>query len=308
MKIAVIGEWSAVPWIPIMSALWSGLSAHGHSVLVLPMGVQTVELGRELALQYEPDLVLFPIHHSERPHLPLWLDLFDGKAKRVALCFDDPYDMATVLAFGSRFDHLLSPEPLAVECYRRRGWKADELAPVIDGRMHFRSHDVARPRIYDVLSVGGRQWAPRTQYMPQLVAMLAQHGKTFGEISGNRRWVAGRELTRQLHMSRVTFDLPRLEFFKTTNTELLPCTYPGPRIHIAAATGTPILAISPRPDTAAQFPYVPRCTIEDSFGELLKLLALSDCDREGMAEANFATWQERHTPEIRASQLLALVR
>lgn len=307
MRFAIVGDFDAVPWIPIMSALWSGLHEAGHSAVLVPM-TRHPELGYEIVEQTAPDVVLFPLHHSERPLLGPWLERLHGRAQRVALCFDDPYDMATPLHFLAQLDVLLSPEPMAVQVYRDLGARAHVLLPVIDGRMHHPPRGgLLRPAPqYDILSVGGRQWRPRAEFMPQLEAQMRSRGLVFGEIAGSRRWVSGRELTAQLHATRLTFDLPRLESFSATNPHAIACTYAGPRIHIAAATKTPIVAIEPRPGTKTQFPSVPTCKLADSWATLFPLLEdVGQLAKVG--EALFEDWQAAHTPLIRARELVALL-
>lgn len=305
MRFAIVGDFDAVPWIPIMSALWSGLHEEGHQAVLVPMTRQP-ELGYEIVEQTAPDVLLFPLHHSERPLLGGWLERFEGRSKRVALCFDDPYDMATPLDFRDRLDHLLSPEPMAVQVYRDLGSRADVLLPVVDGRMHYPRGAVQRPAAYDILSIGGRQWRPRAEFIPQLQREMSARGLVFGEVAGSRRWVAGRELTKQLHATKLTFDLPRLEMFSATNPHQIPCTYAGPRIHIAAATCTPIVAIEPRPGTKAAFPSIVTCPIGDSFQTLFGLLQEPDRMRTTSGEL-YQEWIHFHTPAKRARELVDIL-
>lgn len=303
-RAAVVWDLHAAPWAPIMLGFVEGLRAHGVEVVVAPSAPDfcSVENVRRL----DVDAVIVGVHDKLRQHVPAWeASLGRGRAW-VALCFDDPYDMATTLELGRFFDLLLTPETCAVDTYERRGWRADVLLPTVCTSWHHAVRPLPPPLVHDVLHVGGNQWKPRRQWLPLLAKALQDTGRQLTQATGGRLgWLVGEDLTRELHRSRLTLDLPRDEWF-TTNPHAVPCTYTGPRVHIAAACGVPCLCINPRGDLAVTYPRAPTATLENGIGEVLRLLEHSD-ELEAIAAANLEQFRRAHAPAIRARQLIDLV-
>lgn len=301
-RVAIVWDFGAVPWAPIMLGVAAGLRAAGVQVLEAPAAPEW--LAAEQVRRFDPHAVVVGVHDALRKNLPAWRQLLTGARAWVALCFDDPYDMATTLELGRHFDLMLTPEPCAVDVYERRGWRADVLAPTVCDVWH---RPPAGPvaAVHDVLSVGGNQWKPRRQWLPFLVRALQQVGREFAEVAGRRRWIVGPDLTDAMHRSRLTFDLPRDEWF-TTNPLQVPCTYVGPRVHIAAACGLPCLCINPRGDLATVYPAAPSCDLEAAVGRVLELLD-DDHARWSIAAQNLERFREAHAPAVRGRELVALL-
>lgn len=301
-RVAVVWDYAAVPWAPIMLGIVAGLRAAGVQVMEAPAAPDW--LTAEQVRRFDPHVVLVGLHDALRQHVPAWRTTVGGARAWVALCFDDPYDMATTLDLAPQFDLLLTPEPCAVDLYERRGWRADVLAPTVCDRWH-RPAAAAVAVAHDVLHVGGNHWTPRRQWLPHLVAALRQVGRVFSEAAGKRRWLVGPDLTRELHRSRLTIDVPRQEWF-TTNPHQVPCTYTGPRVHIAAACGVLCLCINPRGDLANVYPSMPSAELGDGIAMALQLLD-DDAGRQERAGLALERFREAHAPAVRGRELLALL-
>lgn len=301
-RAAVVWDLHAAPWAPIMLGFVEGLRAHGVDVVVAPSAPDWCSVENVRAL--DVDAVIVGVHDRLRTHVPAWeASLGRGRAW-VALCFDDPYDMATTLELGRFFDLLLTPETCAVDTYERRGWRADVLLPTVCS--WHRPAMTLPPLRHDVLHVGGNQWKPRRDWLPHLAAAMRLEGRQLTQATGGPRgWLVGEELTHELCSSRLTIDLPREEWFRT-NPHAVPCTYTGPRVHIAAACGVPCLCINPRGDLAVTYPKAPTSTLEDGIGEVLRLLG-QPAELEAIAAANLEQFRLMHAPAIRARELIKLV-
>lgn len=302
-RVALVWDLEAAPWAPIMLGFVEGLRAHGVAVHVAPSAPDWCSA--ENLRQLDVDAVIVGVHQKLTQHVPLLVDAIGRACAWVALCFDDPYDMATTLELGRFFDLLLTPEACAVDTYERRGWRADVIAPTVCSSWHH-PPTAAVDQVHDVLHVGGNQWKPRREWLPQLAKSLQAVGRQLTQATGGRLgWLAGRRLTQELHRARLTIDLPRDEWFNT-NPHAVPCTYTGPRVHLAAACGVPCLCINPRGDLAMTYPDAPTATLEDGIGRVLQLLEQPDQLR-AIAAANLAQFQRAHAPAIRARQLIDLV-
>lgn len=302
-RAAVVWDLTAAPWAPIMLGFVEGLRIAGVEVVVAPSAPDWCSA--ENVRRLDVDAVIVGLHDKLRQHVPAWEAVLGRARAWVALCFDDPYDMATTLELGRFFDLMLTPEPCAVDAYERRGWRADVLAPTVCDRWH---RPAARPRelVHDVLHVGGNQWRPRREWFPRLAASLQAVGRQLTQATGGRLgWLAGEDLTRELHRSRLTIDVPRDEWF-TTNPHAVPCTYTGPRVHIAAACGVPCLCLNPRGDLATTYPAAPTATLEDGIGAVLQLLE-QPAELERIAEANALQFRQHHAPAHRGRQLVDLI-
>lgn len=260
-------------------------------------------------LDYPPSLVFVFPHHDELPRLAPFLAMLratDPRPVVAACCFDDPYDMETGLALAHQVDFIFSPEPLCVDVYARNGTPAAALAPFVDPRMHNTDGQAETraeaKRLYDVFHLGGNWWKGRREILPPLRAWCSARQLHYGECAGRSRWVFGRELSRVLHQVRVLIDIPRWDLPTRTNPEQIPCTYTGPRTYIAAACGTFVLHVGPRPDLELVFPGSPRCTPE-LLGDTLEhwLAPGSEAWRAGVTSRNLATFVERHQPVSRAA-------
>ena len=168
------------------------------------------------------------------------------------------------------------------------------------------NEDPERPEILYLAGCACRGLGHIGMGLPLLAKALQDTGRQLTQATGNRfGWLVGAELTQELHRSRLTIDLPRDEWF-TTNPHAVPCTYTGPRVHIAAACGVPCLCINPRGDLAVTYPKAPTSTLEDGIGEVLRLLEHPD-ELQAIADANLEQFQLVHAPAIRARQLIDLV-
>lgn len=307
-RVAIVSLFEAIPWAPIVLGLQSGLERLGLQVLV--QTAAPAWYAAEQVRRWSPHVVLVALHDRMRPHVPAWRDLVPRSVPFAALCFDDPYDMATPLALLRHFDLMLTPERTALLPYEERGVRARPLAPVICDDWHHLPTEAA-VRDVDVLHVGGNQWAPRRALLPQIVKRLTGAGYVFAEAAGQARWIVGRDLTQMMHRSRLTLDVPRWEFFASTNPLGLPCTYAGPRVHIAAACGTPCLCVEPRGDLELQFPGQPTCSIEDAPSavlEFLREIRTAETAAPGQLHPSAVqarkSWELLHAPQVRAAQLL----
>ena len=302
-RAALVWDLEAAPWAPIMLGFLEGLTAQGVQVVVAPASSDWCT-AEQVRVQ-DVDAVIVGLHHKLRPIVPAMVDQIGRDRAWVALCFDDPYDMATTLELGRFFDLMLTPEACAVDTYERRGWRADVLAPTVYTEWHH-PPTAAVEHVHDVLHVGGNQWKPRREWLPKLATSLQAVGRQLTQATGGRHgWLAGRQLTHELHRARLTIDLPRDEWF-SSNPHAVPCTYTGPRVHLAAACGVPCLCINPRGDLATTYPAAPTALLEDGVGRVLQLLEQPD-ELRAIAAANLAQFQRAHAPEIRARQLIDLV-
>lgn len=303
-RVAIVTLTEAVPWAPIVLGLADGLRANG----IEPMVVQAVPhwFNAELVKRFEPHAVLVALHRNMLEHVEPWRAAVAGSIPFAALCFDDPYDMTTSLAVDRHFDLILTPEQCAVETYGRRGRVADLLLPTVADDWHHPPATSVPPAV-DVLSVGGNQWRPRRTHFADLVRALHAAGRTYGEVAGNVRWIFGRDLTAALHQARLTFDMPRDEY-TTDNPQRIPCTYVGPRVHIAAACGTPCLLWGPRSGAADTYPDAMTAPLGDGVATILDLLAVGNDRMAGAAAAALARFRSHHAPAVRGQQLADLLR
>jgi hypothetical protein len=302
-RAAVVWDLHAAPWAPIMLGFVDGLRAHGVEVVVAPAAADFASA--EHVARFDPDAVIVGVHHDVRPHLEAWRSTVGASRAWVALAFDDPYDMATTLALAPQFDLVLTPEACAVSTYERHGWRADVLLPTVCDRWHVPASFPVAAR-HDVLHVGGNQWKPRRTWLPVLSEELRKKGLTLTQATGGRRgWLCGRALTEELHRSRLTIDIPRDEWFRT-NPMGIPCTYVGPRAHIAAACGVPCLMLNPRGDLDSTYPDAPRSVLDDGVGAVLDLLD-DDEGRQQIAAANLDRFRRLHSPRVRAERLKHLI-
>lgn len=302
-RVAIVSMLDAIPWAPIVLGLKAGLEAHG--VGVVTANASPSWMHAELVRRFDPHAVLFCLHRQMLPHLAAWRSFLFGGIPFAALCFDDPYDLTTSLAADHLFDLILTPEQCAIETYHARGRRADLLLPTVCDVWH---HEPTRSvtQDVDVLSVGGNQWRPRRTWLPMLVRALEANGKTFGEVAGTQRWIVGPELTNALHRSRMTFDLPRDEY-TTDNPLRIPCTYAGPRVHIAAACKVPCLLIDPRGGSSATYPQNRTAALHEGVDAILAMLE-DPADAAARAAFSLAKFRSEHAPAIRGRQLLELLR
>lgn len=303
-RVAIVTLTEAVPWAPIVLGLADGLRANGIASMV----AQAVPhwFNAELVKRFEPQAVLVALHRRMLEHVEPWRAAVAGSVPFAALCFDDPYDMTTSLAVARHFDLILTPEQCAVETYERIGLRADVLLPTVSDDWHHPPAVAVSP-VVDVFSVGGNQWRPRRQYFADLVRSLAAAGRAYGEVAGNARWIFGRDLTTALHLSRLTFDMPRDEY-TTDNPQRIPCTYVGPRVHIAAACGTPCLLWGPRSGAADTYPDAITAPLEDGVAAILDILATGQQRSADAAAAALARFRSHHAPAVRGRELADLLR
>lgn len=304
-RVAIVTDFDSIPWAPIVLGFANGLRGLGLEVHVAPAG--PAWFSAEFVKRWEPHAVLVALHDRLRKHVPAWRELIPRAVPFAALCFDDPYDMATPLALLQHFDLMLTPEPCCVEHYRDRGCRAAVLEPTVCDEWHAPMHRV--PEIaYDVLHIGGRQWIPRREFVPALDRALTARGYRFGEVAGARRWIVGRDVTQQLHMARLTIDVPRFEMFSSTNPLSIPCTYVGPRVHIAAACGVPCVCIGPRDSLLEAYPAALTSTLNDGVQRVLELLDGPEHVLDAAAAKNLERFEAVHAPRHRAAQLLDALR
>lgn len=295
----------AIPWAPIVLGFSEGLQRAGVDNRIFDAAPSWFQA--EQVRRFAPQVVLFALHRDMREHLPAWRSELPADIPFVALCFDDPYDMTTSLSAGHHFDLILTPEACAVDTYASRGRKADWLLPTVCDLWH-EPPQHRGDYVHDVLSVGGNQWHPRRTWIPHLVKALRARNKVFGEVAGQSRWIVGRQLTAAMHRARLTFDLPRTEY-TSDNPLRVPCTYVGPRAHIAAACGIPCILLEARGQADATYPASPCLSIDDP-GCIDAIVALIDNDdeRNRIAEACRSAFMTKHSPAVRGLYLLDLLR
>lgn len=312
--MALLSNDEAIPWIPIVGGIVHGLRQMGCDARAFHLwGLPDFRLAE--LVSFRPQLVLATMHFQNVGPLQRFLDelaLRGDRARTIvaALCFDDPNDMRTVLAFSKRIDLVLSPAQLAIDCYRREGMRAEVLAPVIDDRLHYPPTEAIAP-CYDAFWFGHVGGPPRNAIIHRLRESVTRAGLVWGEVCGVRRWVVGHELTRQLHNSRLTLDLSRCEYNAQTNPHFVPCTFTAPRVHIAAATMTPCLVIDPRADLEHVYPSyaADACSAAEAPERVLGILRDPEklAGMRERARQAHARYLIAHQPLIRARELLAHV-
>lgn len=308
IRALILGQFSAIPWVPIMLGLARGLRAVGCEVFVVPLDKAAGDanaLALELAALHEPDLVLVTVHHWERAALDqIRLALRTKLRSRwVAVAYDDPHDMLTMLDNVDLFDMVLTPERNALAVYAELGKRAALFPPVIDPVMHHApTGDVQK--VYDVLLVGGNWWTPRERILPAVREWAKGQRKVYAEVSGVSRWVVGRELTRALHATRLTLDIPRAPKSRT-NPHGIACSYIGPRQMIAAATRTLCLVVHDEPHMA--FAAMPRAAVSplDVVANVELLLGLDADSRAQLLDRAESEFWDRYAPAVRGMQLVA---
>lgn len=261
-------------------------------------------LAVELLRDFAPELVLLPSHNAAWQLLGPYLEALEPlDPTLVGLTYDDPYDLKTGLEIARRVDFVASPEPLAVELYRRElQTPAMHLPPFVSSSLHWPA-PAEKQTDYAVFFVGGNQWRPRKEMLPAIAKWCKANGHVYGEAAGKLRWTAGRELTEVLHRSTMTLEIPRHDLPTVTNPYQIPCTYTGPRLHIAAATQTFALVVGGKPDGV--YSMYPRCEAGQVLEQLEKWLALSRMQlRQELAAEAFTEYSTEHAPARRVGQLL----
>lgn len=318
-RVAVLGITDSVPWLPLFGGVVCALRAHGCDVRLIhasPRGDASLEELREHLEQAGADpsssgrgvLLVLPEHAAAGLVRPYMAAAREAGAAVGLVTLDDPYDIATGLALAPAADFVATPEPFAAESYERAVARVAVVPPLIDPRMHYRPppERLGALPAHDVAFIGQTDYPPRRAFLPRLRAALATAGRSYGEAAGRGRWVHGRQLTELLWSVGVLLELPRCEAAVRTNPELLPCTYTGPRVHIAAACGAFVLGVDPRPDFSELFPEFPSCRLADGAEAAVYWSAPErTAERRERAAAAAERWQRwRATP---AAELAGLV-
>ena len=306
MRIALLSTLEAVPWLPMVHGLLSGLTELGHDTRPFRVADHWW-LHCQLFEEFCPDLVLLPFCRWEwdRVRGTLYQEALRATEAPIAgVFFDDPYDMRTSLELVPELDFVFTPEPLALPIYESLDMPCALLPPFVSGLMHPPRPPGKRPYVYDVFWFGGTDWRPRRTIIPPARDWCRHNGKVYGEVAGNKRWTAGTELAQNLHAARLTFEIPRFDRPTVSNPHQIPCTYTGPRLHIAAATATFALRINPKPDGVygGAYPVV-------EAAELLEALGFwtdrsRDLERAERAELARLEWVELHRPDRRCRSML----
>jgi hypothetical protein len=292
-----------------MVGITRGLQLAGHEAFAVP--AQPGWLSAELVRRHDPAFVLFGLHRSLQPEVAAWRAALPASTALVAWALDDPYDMRTTLETLPSWSAVLTPEQCAIDSYQRRGVRCGLLEPTVDD-LTYQAPEVGTvvPTLRDVLSFAHVRLGPtRARWLPAIAQKLRAAGRTVDDSAGQRRWLVGRELVQALQSSRVTLDLPRDEFTRD-NPDGVPCTYPGPRVHLAAACGVPCLCIAPRGGLFGAYPTALTCELEDAATVLLDLTNRSaDARRalQGAATSTHAGFTARHRPEVRARELVQVL-
>lgn len=322
MKVAVLSGFESVPWLPIVLGVIEGLECHGHRVIETRVS-EFPWLPLERLHHVRPDLALLPTHRGEWQRLAPYLEVLDQlEVPKVGLLYDDPRDMQTGIEVARRCDLVFTPEPLALDAYRTLNLKARHLPVFVCdswGRLFVSTYQgtrlentttLAEPA-WDVFWFGGTHWTPRKQILPPLRNWCRANGKKWGEAAGRTRWIAGRDLTKQLSHARMTLDVPRFDLPTKSNPMQVPCTYTGPRQHLAAACGTFTVVIGNGGSSYPMFPVVDfpgidRAGVPPSLLEYW-LDPANAAERLTIAHAAWAHRQGHHRPRTRVGQLLAML-
>lgn len=310
LPVAILGSCESVPWLPLTMGLVEGFNGLGCDARAFRISDNHWHYLAELDA-FAPWLVIVaPSKHDWqrlRPYADWWRDC--GPTV-LGYTGDDPYDLRTGLALARKVDLILTPEPLAVDCYAQERACTDKGAPAVhvdvpvSRTMHPLSPWPKPEPVYDVFWFGGTFWTPRRRLIPAIRSLVAKRGGVYGEVAGRTRWVAGRELAAQLHRARITLELPRFSQPTESNPYQIPCTWTGPRVHIAAATGTFCLIIDGKAD--GKYEAFPRCELEqwtDALGYWLD--RERDAERDEIASAAWHEFMERHAPVHRARAIAA---
>lgn len=308
IRVAVLGSCESVPWLPLTMGLVEGFCELGCDARAFRVSETPWHYLAELEL-FGPDLLIVaPSKHDwmrMRPYVEWWTPHQESGLVVVGYTGDDPYDLQTGLALARVVDLICTPEPLAVDCYRGEGQPAVHVDVPVSAHMHPAPLEPAEP-VYDVFWFGGTFWTPRKRLIPAIRDYLRKQGRVYGEVAGRTRWVAGLDLAYQLHRTRMTLELPRFSQPTRSNPYQIPCTWTGPRLHIAASTATFALVIDGKHD--GKYSRYPRCGLEDWRDALDHWLAPKRADeRREIRLAMCREFLERHRPRVRAQTMLAAI-
>lgn len=309
MRVAVVWDFDAVPWSAPMLGILRGLQLIGHEAIAVPANPGWLSVN--VVRRHDPALVLFGLHRALQGDVAAWRAALPTSTALVAWALDDPYDMRTTLETLPHWSAVLTPEPCAVDGYVRRGARCGVLAPTVDD-LTYRAQPGGRVAIVrDLLSFAHVNLGPtRAKWLPEIAGELRAAGRRVDDSAGQSRWLVGDELVQALWSSRITLDLPR-DQLTTDNPDGVPCTYPGPRVHLAAACAVPCLCIAPRGGLAETYPTALVCErIEHAGDVLLSLTNASEASHQALDRAAMSThigFLERHRPEVRARELVRLV-
>lgn len=304
MRVALLSDLEAVPWLPLVAGVLEALEANGCTVELVRVGdMPAVQLW---LLERRPFDLAVTLPHAwivgrVRPFLRV---LRDRGVPVVSLTYDDPYDLAHGIEIAPHVDLTVTPEVLAADCYDQVGHPAAVLPPVVSASLH--GAPLPRDPLYDVFFLGGTHWTPRAAVLPKVRDWCTRTKRTYGEAAGTRRWITGPELGRVLSQTRLLLEIPRFSCPVRSNPYQVPCTYTSPRVHLAAATGTPCLIVERKADGA--FEAFPSCGIGELIPTLARLLEPGNPQLDGAALAARREWLDRHQPRLWGRRFLDLVR
>lgn len=310
MNVAILASSESFPWVPIIHGFMVGMRELGHVVHPVPIsGLHWLYEQELIALEPTLDLLLILVPRGgARTLRKYYLGVLDRFHKHgvpiVGLMFDDPYDMETGLTLAPNCDFVCTPEPLAVDVYERLGHRAGQLAPTVSTAMHYPSIAPVDPQ-YSVFWFGGTHWTPRKRIIPVLRDWCKANGHVWGEVAGRTRVLAASALTAELWRAKCTLEIARFSAATRSNPYQVPCTWTGPRLHIAAACGTPALRIVEGKGDGV-YGSVPLIEEADAV-EALAAFLQDDNARRVVAGDMQREFQLSHTPRTRCEQLLEML-
>lgn len=303
MRFALLSDLEAIPWVPLIAGIAEGLASHGHEIEHVFVSTWPTLPLWQLG-QRAPDLALVFAHNANRAHIGRYLlRLAELGVPRILFAYDDPYDHATGLDVGQFCDLVLTPEPGTVAHYLEAGLPAEHLGVCVSDSMH---RTERRPATWDLLWIGGTWWTPRNAILPRVQRWCQGRGLRYAEVGGRSRWVVGSDLADAWAQTAITLEIPRYDLPTRTNPHQVPCSWTGPRVHLAAATGTPCLIVNAKPDQA--YPMFPRCVPETVIDELARLLDPdAAATRRLIGQRARAEFEQQHHPRLVTRRLLDII-